>query len=62
MAATVALRHAADLAAFHARLQQRGKAPRSAICAVMHKLLRRMMGRLQAYYAAQAATPTALAA
>lgn len=62
MAATVAIRHDPDLTAFHTRLQQRGKAYRSATCAVMHKLLRRMMGRLRAFYAAQAATPTALAA
>jgi transposase len=62
MAATVALRHDADLAAFHARLMQRGKAHRSATCAIMHKLLRRMMGRLRAYYAAHHATPDALAA
>lgn len=62
MAATVAIQHDAEVAAFHARLVARGKAPRSATCAVMHKLLRRMMGHLRAFYAAQAAPTLPLAA
>lgn len=62
VAATVAIRHDPDLAAFHTRLQTRGKVKRSATCAVMHKLLRRMMGRLRAYYATQSTAPAALAA
>lgn len=62
LAATIAIRHDADLATFHARLQDRGKAYRSATCAVMHKLLRRMMGRLRAFYADQAAATLPLAA
>jgi len=53
LAATVAVRHDPALAAFHARLVGRGHARRSATCAVMHKLLRRLMGRLRAYYADQ---------
>lgn len=47
MAATVAVRYDPDLAAFHARLRGRGHATPSALCAVMHKLLRRMMGKLR---------------
>ena len=44
------------------RLQARGKAKRSATCAVMHKLLRRMMGRLRAFYASHSAATLPLAA
>jgi transposase len=62
VAATVAIRHDPDLAAFHTRLQPRGKAKRSATGAVMHKLLRRIMGRRRAFSAEQAPVPTALAA
>jgi transposase len=62
MAALVALRHDPDLRAFYDRLVGRGKARRSALCAAMHKLLRRMMGRLRALYAAQAGPPVPLAA
>jgi transposase len=51
MAAVVAIRHDATLRAFFDRLVGRGKAKQSALCAVMHKLLRRMMGRLRAFYA-----------
>lgn len=53
VAAVVAVRHDPDLAAFRDRLQARGKAKQSALCAVMHKLLRRMMGRLRAFAAAR---------
>jgi transposase len=62
MAATVAVKHDPDLAAFRDRLRDRGKPPQSALCAVMHKLLRRMMGTLRAFYANQSAvslTPAA---
>jgi transposase len=52
MAATVALMRDPELAAFRDRLVGRGRHPASAKCAVMHKLLRRMMGRLRAFYAA----------
>jgi transposase len=52
VAAAVAVRHDPDLAAFRARLVSRGHAPTSATCAAMHKLLRRMMGKLRAFYAA----------
>ena len=62
VAATVAARYDGDLAAFRARLLGRGHAPLSAACAVMHKLLRRMMGRLRAFYAARDAELLPLAA
>jgi transposase len=61
MAATVAIQHDPDLAAFRDRLRGRGKPPQSALCAVMHKLLRRMMGTLCAFYASQSAVPLASA-
>lgn len=62
MAAIVAVQHDADLKAFRDRLQGRGKSAKSALCAVMHKLLRRMMGELRALYAAQSASSLAPAA
>jgi transposase len=62
MAALVALRHDPEARRFYDRLVGRGKPPQSALCAVMHKLLRRMMGQLRAYYAAQATPPLAPAA
>lgn len=62
MAAIVAVQHNPALAAFRDRLHGRGKRPKSALCAVMHKLLRQMMGELRAYYAAQSATSLAPAA
>lgn len=58
MAALAAIRWDPSLAAVRDRLVARGHAPKSAVCAVMHKLLRRMMGRLRAHYAALAATPS----
>jgi transposase len=61
MAAIVAVRHDPDLAACRDRLIARGMAKRAATCAVMHKLLRRMMGRLRASYA-EHTTPLPLAA
>jgi transposase len=62
VAATVALRHDATLAAFRDRLVGRGKHPASAKGAAMHKLLRRMMGCLRAFYAARDEASLALAA
>ena len=57
MAALAAIRWDPSLAAVRDRLVARGHAPKSAVCAVMHKLLRRMMGRIRAHYAAMAAAP-----
>jgi transposase len=62
VAATVAVRCDADLATFRDRLVGRGKHPASAKGAAMHKLLRRMMGCLRAFYAARDPAPTALQA
>ena len=62
LAATTALRHDASLRAFHDRLVARGKPPASAKCAVMHKLLRRLMGKLRAFRAAQTTDALPLAA
>ena len=62
VAATVAVRHDPELAAFRDRLRARGKPPKSALCAAMHKLLRRMMGRLRAFYAGHLPAPSSLAA
>jgi transposase len=59
LGAQVAVRHDPTMIAFHHRLCDGGKAPQSAVCAVMHKLLRRMMGTLRAYYAAHAASSLA---
>jgi transposase len=61
VAATAAVRRDPDLAAFYRRLVAHGKPTPSARCAVMHKLLRRMMGKLRAFYAQQP-TPLPLAA
>lgn len=47
LAALVASRFDPELAAFRQRLLDRGKAARSATCAVAHKLLRRLMGRIR---------------
>jgi transposase len=47
LAALVASRFDPEIAAFRQRLLDRGKAVRSATCAVAHKLLRRMMGRIR---------------
>jgi transposase len=48
LAAMTAVRCDPEIAAWHQRLCARGKADQSATCAVAHKLLRRMMGRIQA--------------
>lgn len=55
MAALAAIRYDPEITAWHQRLLARGKASASAICAVAHKLLRRMMGRLRDLRAVQAA-------
>lgn len=47
LAALVAGQRDPELAAFRQRLLDRGKASRSATCAVAHKLLRRLMGRIR---------------
>jgi transposase len=62
VAAVVAVRHDPTLAAFRDRLTARGKPKPSALCAAMHKLLRRMMGHLRAFYVARDAAHPALAA
>jgi transposase len=58
MAAMVAVKHDADLKTFYDRLIARGNPKQVAMCAAMHKLLRRMMGRLKAYYQGQEVRPT----
>jgi transposase len=62
LGAQAAVRHDPTMSAFHHRLCDQGKAPQNATCAAMHKLLRRMMGTLRAYYAAHAPLPLAPAA
>lgn len=52
--AGTAARWDANLAAYRAGLLAQGKAKKSARCAVAHRLLRHMMGRLRAFYAQQA--------
>jgi transposase len=47
LAAMAAIRFDPEIAAWHQRLCDRGKAPKSAVCAVAHKLLRRMMGKIR---------------
>jgi transposase len=47
LAALAAIRSDPEMEAFHQHLLARGKAGASAICAVAHKLLRRMMGRIR---------------
>lgn len=47
LAALAAIRFDPEIAAWHQRLLARGKATRSATCAVAHKLLRRMMGKIR---------------
>lgn len=47
LAAQCAVRFDPTLKAWYTALCARGKAPQSAICAVAHKLLRQMMGRLK---------------
>jgi transposase len=47
LAALTAIRHDPAIRAWHDHLRARGKPVKAAICAVMHKLLRQMMGRLR---------------
>jgi transposase len=54
LAALTAIQHDPEMQGWHTRLRGRGKAPKSATCAVAHKLLRRMMGRLRDQRAAHA--------
>lgn len=53
MAARVAVQRDVAIQGFYERLLANGKARKAALCAVMHKLLRQMMGRLRRYYAQQ---------
>jgi len=48
LTALAAIRADPELAAWYQRLRARGKAAKSAVCAVAHKLLRRLMGRIRA--------------
>ena len=60
LAAQCAVRFDPVMKAWYDALCARGKAPQSALCAVAHKLLRQMMGRLRQARAARiAATPGA---
>ena len=47
LAALSAVRYDPAMAAFHARLRARGKAAKAATCAVAHKILRQLMGKLK---------------
>lgn len=64
LAAQCAVRYDPVMRAWYEALQGRGKAKQSALCAVAHKLLRQMMGRLKQVraerVAAEAAAETAL--
>lgn len=61
LAAMCAVRFDPVLKAWYDALCARGKAPQSAICAVAHKLLRQMMGRLRQARAERAALTEAVA-
>lgn len=47
LAAMSAVRHDPAMAAWHAKLCARGKAAKSALCAVAHKILRQLMGKIK---------------
>ena len=47
LAALAAIRFDPAIAAWHQQLRARGKAAKSAICAVAHKLLRQLMGKIR---------------
>jgi transposase len=47
MAALAAIRWDSAMAAWHQQLRQRGKAEKSAVCAVAHKVLRQLMGKIR---------------
>lgn len=57
MAAMAAIRGEGEMRAYYLRLVGRGKAKKAALGAVMHKLLRRMVGRLREYHAAHPPQP-----
>lgn len=59
LAAQCAVRFDPVMQAWYAALCARGKAPQSALCAVAHKLLRQMMGRLKQARAERAAATEA---
>jgi transposase len=56
LAAMTAIRWDPEIAQWYHRLRARGKAAQSALCAVAHKLLRRMMGRIRELRQADHAT------
>ena len=62
MGALAALRFDPEMRAYYDRLVARGKARKQALCALMHKLLRRMTGKLRDHYAAARARPITAAA
>lgn len=62
LAALVAIRHDATLKAWYDQRLARGMATKVAVCAVMHKLLRQMMGRIKASRAQPTAPALPLAA
>lgn len=62
LAALVAMRHDATLKAWYQQRLDRGMAKKAAVCAVMHKLLRQMMGRIKASRAEAPAGALPLAA
>jgi transposase len=59
MAARVAITHDPAIAAWYQAMVDRGKPKQLAQCAVMHKLLRHMMGRLKAWYRTHESLPAA---
>ncbi len=50
LAALVAIRHDPEMKAFYHRLLANHKSKKQALVAVAHKILRRLMGKLKAYY------------
>lgn len=60
LAAQCAVRCDPAMRAWYQALCARGKAPQSALCAVAHKLLRQMMGRLRQARTERLAAPVAL--
>jgi transposase len=62
LAALVAIRHDPTLKAWYQQRLDRGMAKQAAVCAVMHKLLRQMMGRIKAARAEASASAPLLAA
>ncbi len=53
LAALVAIRHDPEMKTFYLRLLANHKTKKQALIAVAHKLLRRLMGKLKAYYKEQ---------